>query len=229
MTKDPYALSDKAAKLLREKAVKRFMKVQRSVALAGFDELNVINAFKTLYTELDRDNKKAFLDTARGAYDEAWLLILALDQEQGKQRKGKHKSGKQALDMEWLLAFLESDNEITKYIYEHEKDRKREYVVEAVNAVKSKAEKRDEITKGMHYWDRMSTQYLDIATDQAMMKAYQDAGIEYVQWKTEQDDRVCIICKKRHDKIYPIKEAPPKAHWRCRCWYVPVIGHNGGR
>lgn len=224
MTKDPYALSDKAAKLLREKAVKRFNKTQRNVALAGFDELNVISGFKTLYAELDKDNKKAFLDTARGAYDESWLLILTLEKEAGIQRKGKRKSGKEAIEMEWLLKLLNSDNEITKYIYEHEKERKREYTVEAVNAVKNKAKKREQITKGMHFWDRMSTQYLDIVTDKAMMKAYEDAGIKYVQWKTEQDDKVCIVCKKRHDKIYPIKEAPQKAHWRCRCWYVPVIG-----
>lgn len=224
MTKDPYALSDKAAKLLREKAVKRFNKTQRSVALAGFDELNVINSFKTLYEQLDKDNKKTFLDTARGAYDEAWILMLALGKETGQQLKKKRKYGEDAIPMAWLLELLKSDSEITKYIYEHEKERKREYTSEAVNAVKNKAEKREQITKGMHYWDRMSTQYLDIVTDEAMMKAYEDAGIEYVQWKTEQDDKVCIVCEKRHDKIYPIKEAPPKAHWRCRCWYVPVIG-----
>lgn len=226
MTKDPYALSDKAAKLLREKAVKRFNKTQRSVALAGFDELNVINGFKTLYTELDKDNKKTFLDTARGAYDEAWLLMRELAAESGKRIAANRKFAEDVLALEWLLKILSSENEITKYIYEHEKDRKREYTVEGVNAVKNKSEKREQITKGMHYWDRMSVQYLDIVTDKAMMQAYQDAGIEYVQWKTEQDEKVCPICEKRHDKIYPIKEAPPKAHWRCRCWYVPVIGHK---
>ena len=227
MTKDPYALSDKAAKRLREKAVKRFRKTQRTIAIAGFDELNVISGFKDLYRELDKDNKKAFLDTARKVYDEAWLLIWELQREQGLTvSKKKYKPGEDVLEMAWLMKLLESNNEITKYIYEHEKDRKREYTVESVNAVKNKADKRQQIEKGMHYWDRMSVQYLDIVTDESMMQAYKDAGIEYVQWKTEQDERVCPVCEKRHDKIYRIDLAPPKAHWRCRCWYVPVMGRK---
>lgn len=221
---DPYTLADKAAKLLREKIVKRFRKTQKALTIAGFDELNVIKSVKTLYQSLDSDNKQMFTDTAKGAYDDAWILILAMAHELKIDKfDEKRISADRAITRNWVLKALKSDNEITKYIYEHEIERKQEYTVESINAVKTKTAKRQQLEKGMYYWDRMSAQYLDIMTDNAMMQAYEDAGIEYVQWKTEQDDRVCETCKERHDKIYRIDLAPPKAHWHCRCWYVPVI------
>jgi hypothetical protein len=36
-------------------------------------------------------------------------------------------------------------------------------------------------------------------------------------WQTANDERVCIICGPRHNKVVAKDDKPP-AHPRCRCW-----------
>ncbi|WP_312647563.1 minor capsid protein [Aminipila sp.] len=55
------------------------------------------------------------------------------------------------------------------------------------------------------------------------VRAYKDAGIEYVQIWAAEDERTCKHCMQYHEKIYPIDKAPIlPIHAHCRCTYLPV-------
>lgn len=206
MNENPYQLSDKASKLLNRKAVLRFEEARRKLALLSFDELNVIKTFKTLYSDLAADNKKAFTDLAIMVYEDA--AGRELDDEEDE------------LMALWLMSeVLDKPNPVTGYIYSNEVQRKRDRATESINA---STKKRQEFQKALRYWSRQTTQYTLEVTDSARMKAFLDSGVKFVKWNTEKDSKVCEKCDARAGKIYPIDKAPPKEHPNCRCYYTAV-------
>lgn len=61
--------------------------------------------------------------------------------------------------------------------------------------------------------------YLNDAT----LRRYKDAGVEYVQIWAAEDERTCDECSKYHGKIYPLDECPHVPfHPNCRCTIIPV-------
>ena len=196
-----YYLADRAVELLNRKAIKRFEAAQSEAALLKFDELTVIKTVKTLYKRLASDNRKMFLDLAKAVYDET------------------DPHGDDEPDETWLLAFLEEYNPVTRYVYQHEIDRKRDYTAEGVNSSKDKAK---EFRRGLMYWSRMTEQYCLDVSDAATLKAFKDAGVKRVMWNTQGDDSVCDECKARDGKIYPIDKVPPKVHFGDRCYFTAV-------
>jgi SPP1 gp7 family putative phage head morphogenesis protein len=62
---------------------------------------------------------------------------------------------------------------------------------------------------------------LDVV-DMAMLVAYAAMGVKEVKWNTNIDGRECKVCRERNGEVYPIKDAPPKAHRNCRCYLTPV-------
>lgn len=61
--------------------------------------------------------------------------------------------------------------------------------------------------------------YLNDAT----LRRYKDAGVEYVQIWAAEDERTCDECSKYHGKIYPIDKCPHVPfHPNCRCTIIPV-------
>lgn len=201
-----YFLSDKASSLLNRKAVRRFETARRKLALLSFDELNVIKTFNTLYSNLAADNKKAFTDLAIMAYEDA--AERELDDEEDE------------LIAIWLMSkVLDKPNPVTGYIYTKEVERKRDRATESINA---STKKRQEFQKALRFWSRQTSEYCDIVTDEATLKAFRDSGIKKVKWLTEKDDRVCPVCGPRDGKVYDIDKVPPKPHVNCRCWLEPV-------
>lgn len=198
-SENPYALSDRSSKLLNRKAIRRFDKAKKDCNLLHFDELNVIKVLTALYKALAADNKQAFLDLAILAYQDA------------------QPHGKKEPDKSWLLALLDSYDPVALYVYAHEVDRKRDYAIESVVASKGKAK---EFRRALKYWARMTGHMTDRITDEATLKAYQDAGVKFVKWNSEHDSKVCEKCDARDGKIYPIDKAPPKEHLNCRCYYT---------
>lgn len=62
--------------------------------------------------------------------------------------------------------------------------------------------------------------------------AHLEAGIEWEEWQTVKDERVCPVCRPLDGKQFPIDEGPrPPAHVRCRCSRLPVASDEviGGR
>ena len=163
--------------------------------------LNVISQTKKLYSDLSKANEDALLEIAKEAYLAAY------------------PEAKKVPDRKWLLAFLLGYNPVTKYVYEHEVERKRARLAEAIIAVGVKQQ--EFITAFNHFW-RQTSQYGIDVTDASTIKAFTDMGIEKVRWRTEEDSKVCKTCKDRNNKIYPINKLPSKPHYNCRCWFEAV-------
>lgn len=198
---DFYKETDKTITSLNRIAIRRFREAQREAGLMKWDELTVIRVVKKLYKDLAADNRKAFLELARKVYN------------------GVDPHGDKRPDGDWLDAFLLEYGPVTKYVYLHEVDRKRDRTTEAIIASTDKAK---EFRRGLLYWGQMTAQTCLDVTDAAALKAWKDSGVKRVMWNTEQDDRVCGKCEPRDGKIYPIDKVPPKPHWGCRCWLIPV-------
>ena len=194
-------MTDKAIDLLNEKAIRRFEQAKSKASSLSFDELSVIDISRDLYDKLYDDNQKVLLELAKEQYEET--------EPNGHKPPGK----------KWILALFLAYDQVTRYVYENEVDRKRERLVEAVN---SGGDKATQFRKGLSYWSQMTAQYAETVTDKAALKAYEDAGIKKVRWVAEMDGKECPICHARNGKIYPIKSLPPKPHWRCRCQFEPV-------
>lgn len=165
------------------------------------DSLNVIDRSKEMYDLLNELNKDAFLEIAKKTYREIY------------------PTSDNPPDTEWLLAFLLGYDVITKYVYEHEIDRKRARFAEALIATKKKQQEFS--TASSLLW-KQTAQYGITITDEALMKAFIDTGVKKVRWIAEDDNRVCEVCRSRKNKIYPIDKAPKKTHYNCRCYYEPV-------
>ena len=80
-----------------------------------------------------------------------------------------------------------------------------------------------EIDKAIRYWSQQCGQYAIDFTDLALMQAFEDAGVEEVEWVTEKDERVCSTCGPMDGKIFPIDDTPAKPHPNCRCHLRPVM------
>lgn len=197
MSKTPYEISDKAIELLNRKAIKRFQKAKSECAALKFDELNVIKVIKRIYQDLKADNQKAFLDLAQLVYIDIYNSLA------------------QEPDLSWLLALLDEYDPVTKYVYEHEVDRKKEYATEAIIAAPSKAE---QFRKALSRWAQFTAYYADEVEWKATIKAFKDSGVKKVVWHTQEDERVCKECGPKDGKVYPIDNVPPRPHWGCRCW-----------
>lgn len=99
-----------------------------------------------------------------------------------------------------------------------------ESVIAGVNPDKLKARLMDEFNVSYNRADALvRTEMAHIQTTAAEQR-YKDAGIEKVQVWAKEDERLCDICGKLHEKTYMLGEKLPiPAHTKCRCCIVPVI------
>jgi len=115
---------------------------------------------------------------------------------------------------------------------------------------------RDELTSIYGGWDKTRAQMIAQtetirSSNAGAVRSYQNAGIEYKQWFTAQDGKVCGFCQEMHNKIVGVSEnywamgdtmdvdvpdekpitmtfsyedvgAPP-LHPNCRCTILPVV------
>lgn len=187
---------------MNRKTIRKFDRAKEKMKLAKFDELNVLRTARELYEDLDKDARELLLALALDVYGET------------------DPHGEEGPDRKWLLALLSEPSAVTGYIYKNEVGRKRDYLVESLNAG---TDRDANMRKAMSYWARMIAQYADDVTEAAVIKALRDAGIDEARWHTQDDEKVCEVCGKRHGRIYPINRLPARPHWGCRCWWEPVI------
>lgn len=193
-----YELTDNMVSYLNKRFIEAFGKLK---TVFSFDELNVLQATKNLYSELNAIVKEAF-----------YLLAVSVYEQYAGGDNG-------SITEDWLDEILNSYDPITKYVYEHEVERKCARLAESIIA---SATENAEIDTGLRLWSSMITQYAIEITDKAVLQAYIDTDIEKVRWVSHEDNRRCKICKKRHGRIYDIYELPPKPHIGCRCWFEAV-------
>lgn len=210
-TSKEYERTDKVIKTLNKYSIEYF---QRLKNLAQFDNVNLLTEdVKEVYTELYMVAVKKYKDLGGYYYERAY-----------KEATGKEPINANIMD-DWVHDYLEEYDPVAKYVFDHEVERKRGRFLEAFIGSQTKAQEVDEALKA---WAKMTKQFAEDITWYSTIKGYIDAGVKYVIWKTEADNRVCNTCLGRHDKIYPIDKIPEKPHWSCRCWLIPYKGEPKG-
>lgn len=190
-----YEYTDKIIRYLIKQIVRIFGNAKG--VLINADEKEVLSYCHTMFEELYAVTYKAFEKLGNRVY--------------------KDNGGKRKLGSEWLDEFLLGYSQVTKYVWEHEFDRKEARFAEAVIASINRVA---EIDAGMRTISRMLKQEAVEVTDAAARQAYKDLGVEEVIWVSNRDEKVCSICKKRDMVKYELSKVPSK-HPNCRCWLIP--------
>lgn len=203
LTKDSniYEIRDRIVKVYLKKILRRFRQLNQS--LLSFDEINSMNAVYTAYGDVVEMSVEALKEIAKQTYrwicDEDFLVDM------------------------WLSEWLQQADPVMHYKFYDEADRKRSRLFEAVESVRTSAERKKQIEVGMRYWVKQFEQTADNLVDDVVLQAYRDNGVKYVMWMIMNDAKVCNDCYRRNGKIYPIDSPLLRAlHWNCRCWWIPI-------
>lgn len=203
LTKDSniYEIRDRIVKVYLKKILRRFRQLNQS--LLAFDEINSMNAVYTAYDDVVSMSVDALKEIAKQTYrwicDEDFLVDM------------------------WLSGWLKQADPVMHYKFYDEADRKRSRLFEAVESVRTSAERKKQIDIGMRYWVKQFEQTADNLVDDVVLQAYRDNGVKYVMWMIMNDAKVCNDCYRRKGKIYPIDSPLLRAlHWNCRCWWIPI-------
>ena len=192
-----YELTDIVIENIRKELIRDFSKLK---SLLSYDELNVMSATKAVYSKIDLYVRQMFLQLMQAVYKKVTKRTCPYNYA-------------------WLESFLLEYDEVSKYVYANELERKRDRLAEALIA---SPKKNEEIDAALRYLSFMLTAYAVRVTDQVVLTAYRDMGIDAVRWKAEKDNKTCTICKHRNGHIYDIEQVPPKPHLNCRCEYEEV-------
>lgn len=192
-----YELTDIVIENIRKELIRDFSKLK---SLLSYDELNVMSATKDVYSKIDLYVRQMFLQLMQAVYKKVTKRTCPYNYA-------------------WLENFLLEYDEVSKYVYANEFERKRDRLAEALIA---SPKKNEEIDAALRYLSFMLTAYAVRVTDQVVLMAYRDIGIDAVRWKAEKDNKTCTICKHRNGHIYDIEQVPPKPHLNCRCEYEEV-------
>lgn len=192
-----YELTDIVIENIRKELIRDFSKLK---SLLSYDELNVMSATKAVYSKVDLYVRQMFLQLMQAVYKKVTKRTCPYNYA-------------------WLESFLLEYDEVSKYVYANEFERKRDRLAEALIA---SSKKNEEIDAALRYLSFMLTAYAVRVTDQVVLMAYRDMGIDAVRWKAEKDNKTCTICKHRNGHIYDIEQVPPKPHLNCRCEYEEV-------
>jgi SPP1 gp7 family putative phage head morphogenesis protein len=192
-----YELTDIVIENIRKELIRDFSKLK---SLLSYDELNVMSATKDVYSKIDLYVRQMFLQLMQAVYKKVTKRTCPYNYA-------------------WIESFLLEYDEVSKYVYANEFERKRDRLAEALIA---SPKKNEEIDAALRYLSFMLTAYAVRVTDQVVLMAYRDMGIDAVRWKAEKDNKTCTICKHRNGHIYDIEQIPPKPHLNCRCEYEEV-------
>lgn len=204
-----YDGADRAIRMMNRQNLRAFNKLR----LADFDELNVVRLVGETYDASVRNAKRHYYEIAVDAYISALL-------EAGIDNRTATRMADENIDNDWILDMLEEADPVTLYAFTTEVERKKQRLIEALTAAQ---DRNREIDRALRYWTLQVSQYADNMVYFARLRAFQDAGIEYVQWVTQKDERVCRECDDLDEEIFPIDEVPPPPHMRCRCHLRPVL------
>ena len=202
-----YELLDK----LLAQEMKRIRSSFNQLSVRGFDELNVVNTRKVtqkMYDGFLKDNEGIYLKVARDAY-----------------KKATEGAEKTKIDREWLVGVLAGYNLVTGYLYNREADRKRLRLNEQILTAREYGNRemfQGSLRKSANLWWTQTSQYGISVVDEATIKGFKDIGVKRVRWVAADDEKTCPTCGARDNKVYHINKIPPKPHYGCRCYIVPV-------
>ena len=210
----PWDKTDKIVKVYITLIFRSFQKIRRKLSVANFDEVNVIGTVNTEWQKIDAYMK------------EALLKIVVYYYRVGFQTCGKPPPD----DMEAQMVFaklLDSLDPVTHYLFLPESDRKRARLIEALLSVRTVRERNKQLDIGIRYIVRQLRQTADDYTMDVLIQSFKDAGVEEVEWVTQQDEKVCAECEPLDGQIFKIDKVPMlPAHYGCRCYIIPVLRRN---
>ena len=186
----------------------------------GFDELNVMGVRRSvfeMYKRMDANIRRQYMIIARKAYRDALLSAMLVVPTPVPAEDGFDYHN-------FVVSILRAYDPLSDFVYTHEWLRKRDRLFESIVATqRGNQEMRKNLKRGMDVLANQIRQYADNITVGARLKAFKDAGVKYVRWVAEMDDKTCKTCWDRDGKIYRIDECPPcPSHWHCRCELWPV-------
>ena len=208
-TVDYYGACDKAIQSMNRSNLEAFGRLK----MAKWDELNVIREVKAVYRKSAREAKKRYYEVAF----EAYLLMCALC---GMPHRKAHEMAEKAITDEWIDGVLQETDFVTLYRFDTEAERKAIRLAEALEVA---TDRNAEIDKALRFWSQQLGQYAINFTDYAMIMAMQDAGIEFAEWVTMKDEKVCRECGALDGQVFRVDEFPAKPHWGCRCRMRPIF------
>ena len=209
-----YKYLDKLLEIEKKKVRTSFNRL----SVMGFDELNVVNTRKTtqsIYEKFLSDNEAMYLKAAKDAYKKA---LIAAEKE---GFSGEHDE----IDGEWLVGLLAGVNFVSGYLYNKEAERKRLRLNEQILTAReynNRTMYQDSLRRSANLWWSQTVLYGISTVDEATVKGFKDMGVQDVRWIAAEDERTCPTCGGRHNKVYGINNIPPKPHYGCRCYVVPV-------
>ena len=204
-----YAPCDIAIKAMDRETVELFGRMK----MAKWDEINVIRTVTSVYRESFKKARKRYFEEAYEAYILAMLMM-------GTESKKAHRMADRSITLDWVDSILDRTDFVTLYRFSSESERKAYRLAEQVEV---STNRNALIDRAMKDWSRQLGQYAINFADYAVLKAYEDAGVEQVVWVTEKDERRCNTCAGLDGMVFRIHEIPPKPHYGCRCRYLPVM------
>ena len=163
-----------------------------------------------LYDKIFNITTKEFLKVvnaiAAEIYDEALALGFDGDIED--------------LDEAWVEEFFDEYNPVTKYVFSNEIGRKESRLFEAL--ISSRKEKFSIYTTAGNLLKRQIKQYAIELEDSVTREVFKAVGVEKVKWSAEIDHKTCGVCQELDGAVFKLNEAPPKQHYNCRCYLIPV-------
>ena len=204
-------------KLLEEEK-KKIRAEFNHLSVMGFDELNVVSTRKITQEMFDRfleENKSIYLKSAKNAYKNAVKSA----------KKEGFEGEENGLDGGFLEGVLTGYNLVTGYLYDKEADRKRLRLNEQILTAReynNRTMYQESLRKSANLWWTQTAQYGISTVDEATLKGFKDMGVKYVRWIAADDEKTCPTCGGRDNKVYRLNKVPPKPHYGCRCYVVPV-------
>ena len=198
-----------------EKIIKKLSREFRHNRLAHFDEMNVIQTrkhIKKLYGDVEKIIRKELVKLLLPLEDEYYDIALDLGFD----------GDLEDLDESFIEEFFEEYNPVTKYVFKNELVRKESRLFESLVAVP--LDKVHSYKTAEKLLVRQVKQSVIDLEDEVAKSVYKALGVKKVQWVAEHDERTCGVCHELDGLIYDLKDIPPKQHYQCRCYLIPVKG-----
>ena len=181
--------------------------------MAHFDEMSVIQTRKHI--------KKLFGDVEKIIKKELIKLLLPLEDDYYDIALDMGFDGDiEDLDESFIEEFFEEYNPVTKYVFKNELGRKESRLFEALVAVP--LDKVHIYAAAEKLLKRQVQQAVIDLEDEVAKTVYKALGVKEVLWISEQDDRTCGVCQEMDGTVYELDDVPPKPHYHCRCYLIPV-------
>ena len=215
MARIPYTITDEAAAKITLKIHRAF----RQNRLALFDEMNTLQVKKHVH--------KLYQSINSAVKNEIFLVLKPLQNEIYEEALALGFDGDlRDLDEAWIEEFFDEFDPVTKYVFKNEMVRKEARLFEDLVAVMKTpgTDKMRSYKTAENLLIRQIKQAAINLEDAVVMAVFKAVGVKKVEWVAEDDHKTCKDCNALDGKVFDIKDAPPKLHIHCRCYFIPVKG-----